>query len=105
MHRSNEQMLLDACQESGAVPRILCKGDDVRTLLAWANSEIGVAVVPQSAIGLVPSNQLVYKRVVEPELTVRKALFWMKNRSLSAAARHFVNMVVEPTGKTERFGE
>ena len=101
VHRSNAPMILASCRDHGVEPRIMCKGDDVRTLLAWADSRLGVAVVARSAMELAPSDQLTYKRIIGVDLKVQKALFWMKNRALSAAARHFVELIMEPAEKAK----
>ncbi len=101
VHRNNEQMILEVCRQCGVEPRIMCKGDDVRTLLAWANSRLGVAIVGRSAMELVPSDQLAYKHIAGVDLQVQKALFWMKKRALSAAARHFVELIMEPEEKVK----
>ena len=64
-------------------------------------SRLGVAVVARSAMELAPSDQLTYKRIIGVDLKVQKALFWMKNRALSAAARHFVELIMEPAEKAK----
>ncbi|MDR3565972.1 MAG: LysR family transcriptional regulator [Negativicutes bacterium] len=91
LHRSNEMMIIDCCQSIGFEPNILCQGDDVRSLLVLANEGIGLAVVPKSALGLVPSSNIKYKEIVDPPLEIKKAVIWMRQRYLSATAKHFIN--------------
>lgn len=93
LHRSNERMIVECCQKNDFEPQILCKGDDVRSLLVWADAGLGLAIVPKSAVGLVPSNNLVYKEIIEPSLEIKKSIIWLKNRYLSAATRNFLEMV------------
>jgi DNA-binding transcriptional LysR family regulator len=95
LHRSNELMILEACHQVGFVPQILCKGDDVRTLLVLANEGFGLAIVPKSALGLVPSHGLKYKEIIASQLAIKKSIVWLRQRHLSAAAKHFLNMMLE----------
>ncbi len=90
IHRSNEALISDICRKNGFQPTILCRGDDVRSLLVWADAGIGVAIVPKSAVGLVPSNHLQYCEIAEPALCIRKAIIWYRNRYLSTVARNFL---------------
>jgi len=91
LHRSNEAMVVECCHRLGWEPNILCKGDDVRSLLVWANEGIGLAIVPKSALGLVPSHTLKYKEIIDSLLEIKKAVIWMRQRHLSATAKHFLN--------------
>jgi DNA-binding transcriptional LysR family regulator len=95
LHRSNELMILESCHQVGFEPQILCKGDDVRTLLVLASEGFGLAVVPKSALGLVPSHGLSYKEIIESPLAIKKSIVWLRQRHLSAAAKHFLNMMLE----------
>ena len=94
LHRSNETMIREVCQKNGFEPQILCTGDDVRSLLVWANEGFGLAIVPKSALGLVPSHCLRYKAIIDSPLEVKKSVVWMRNRYLSAVAKHFLDRVL-----------
>jgi len=94
VHRSNEHMIVECCQKNGFEPQILCRGDDVRSLLVWADAGLGLAIVAKSAVGLVPSNNLVYKEIIESSLEIRKAIIWLRNRYLSATTRNFLEMIL-----------
>lgn len=93
VHRSNEAMISECCQRYGFEPNIFCKGDDVRSLLVLANEGIGLAIVPKSALGLVPGNNIKYKEIVDSPLKIKKAVVWLRQRYLSAAAKQFINML------------
>ncbi len=90
IHRSNENLLNEACRKFGFQPNILCRGDDVRSLLAWADAGIGVAIVLKSAISLVPSSQLTYQEIADPALSIKMAIIWPRKRQQSAVARNFL---------------
>ena len=90
IHRSNEAMISEICRKNGFQPFILCRGDDVRSLLAWADAGLGVAIVLKSATGLVPSNHLTFQEIADPALSIKKAIIWNRNRYLSSVARNFL---------------
>lgn len=99
VHRSNETMINEVCHKFGFQPNILCRGDDVRSLLAWAEAGIGVAIVLKSAIGLVPSHQLTHQEIAHPALSIKMAIIWYRKRHLSAVASNFLAglLVTRPT--------
>jgi LysR family transcriptional regulator, salicylic acid-responsive activator of bsdBCD len=91
VHRSNEMLIADCCQRAGFQPKIICKGDDVRSLLVLADEGIGLAIVPKSALGLVPGNNIIYREIRDSSLEIKKAIIWVRQRFLSAAAKHFID--------------
>lgn len=91
LHRSNVAMITECCRKTGFDPEIFCTGDDIRSLLVWANEGMGLALVPKSAIGLVPSHNLRYIEIIDSPLEIKKAVIWLRQRCLSAPARHFIN--------------
>lgn len=98
VHRRYEKMILEACYKAGFEPRILCKIEDTSSLLLWADTGMGVAIVPKDWINLVPNTNLKYKVIDEPSLVTRTAILWMKNRHLSSAARNFIETFNEYKG-------
>lgn len=95
--RSNESLLKKCCREVGMEPNILCLGDDVRSLLVLANEGIGIALVPQSALGLVPCHQLGYRKISDNSLAVKKVVIWLKQRYLSTATKLFLEALLAST--------
>ena len=94
LHRSNEAMIIECCQRAGFQPNIICKGDDVRSLLVLANEEIGLAIVPKSALGLVPGNNIMYREFADTPLEIKKAAVWLRQRFLSTTAKHFIDTML-----------
>jgi len=90
MHRRYEKMIVEACQQEGFEPRILAKIDDTRAILLWANTGMGVAIVPKDWLGLISSTNLKYREIDEATLFTRTAIAWKKNKYLSALAKHFL---------------
>jgi len=87
------EALLNYYREVGLEPKILCRHTDVRSMLAWAVAGLGIAIVPKSATNFIPSNNLIFKEIIEPPFRTKPAaVIWMRNRYLSAAARHFIDI-------------
>ncbi len=92
IHRKFETMITEHCEQTGFKPYFLCKSDDVMPILAWADADVGIAVVPRAAIDLIPNTNLIFKTIVNPCIETTAAVIWMRNRYLSAAARHFLTL-------------
>lgn len=92
IHRRHEKLVLECCRAAGFEPNILCKSDDVRSTLTWASANIGVAIVPRSAIDNIPGMNLIHREIMEPALETRAAIIWVRNRHSSSAAKHFLEM-------------
>lgn len=88
--RRFENVIVNAFENEGIKPKIICRGDDVRSILLWASTGIGVAIVPKAAIGLIPNSNLKYREVNLTSVETQTVIIWMKNRYLSSAARHFL---------------
>jgi len=90
IHRRYEKMILDAFHKAGFEPRILCKIEDTSSLLLWADTGMGIAILPRDWINLVANTNLKYVEIDEPSLITRNAILWIKNRHLSSAVRSFI---------------
>lgn len=88
--RRFENLITKACELVGFQPKIVCRGDDARSILLWASTGIGVAIIPKAAIGLIPNINLKYKEISEQSLETQTAIIWMKNRYISSPTRHFL---------------
>jgi DNA-binding transcriptional LysR family regulator len=92
VHRRYERMILNACLKAGFEPGILCKIDDTKSILTWAHTGMGIAIIPGDWIDLTPGIILKYRAIDELSLKTRTVIIWLKNRRLSPAARHFVEI-------------
>lgn len=90
VHNRYEKMIVEACERCGFEPRILGKIDDTRSILIWAGTGMGIAILQRDWIDLVPNINLKFKEINEPNLATRTAIVWIKNRYLSSIARHFL---------------
>ena len=68
-----------------------CRNDDARTTLLWAETVLGYAVVPASAISPASRPQLQTKAIDEPRLRTQLAVITPKHRYLSSIARQFID--------------
>ncbi len=50
VYRRWEKIFRMQCEQEGIVPEIFCTNDDARTALQMARSDLGIALVPQSAL-------------------------------------------------------
>ena len=85
-----EKLIIGACQQAGFIPRVLCEGEDSRSLLQWASSGMGVAVVPKSAGELLFLDNVVIKEIESASLNTKTLITWTRNRTLSGAAQRFI---------------
>lgn len=88
--RRFEAGIVKACYQENFEPKIICRGDDVRSILLWASTGIGIAIVPKTAIGLFLNTNLNYKEIRLESIETQTAVIWMKGRYLSSVARHFL---------------
>lgn len=90
VQRRNEKIITELCLKAGYKPRIICRSNDVRTILLWASTGLGTAIVPRNCVNLIPHTNLNYKELAEPSLMTGTAVIWPKERYISSAARHFL---------------
>ncbi len=80
------------CKNLGFQPQILCRSNDVRTILHWAETSMGIAIVPENCLPFVTNTRLVHRRLDEPSLSVGTAVIWRKNSYRAACVRHFLEL-------------
>jgi LysR family transcriptional regulator, salicylic acid-responsive activator of bsdBCD len=95
MHNRYTANIKEACRKAGFEPNIICRIDDTRFMLNWANTGMGIVIIPRDMIGLVPDAKLFYREIKEESLVTRTVIIWLKNRYLSAPARHFLELFKE----------
>lgn len=95
IHRRMESLIFQSCIQTGFEPAIICKGDDVRSLLAWADHGVGIAIIPRSAAELVPTAHLDIYEIVNPRIELPQTVIWRKQGYISAQARGFLQKITE----------
>jgi len=95
LHLKLKKTIIDACDKLDFTPNIFCESDDARSMLSWANTGMGIAIVPKSAIALAANNDLLYKEIINPNLITKTFVVWMNNHYITSATRHFLEMFDE----------
>ena len=81
------------CAAAGFKPNIVCLCNGIIMNILWAKKGIGLALVPKSTECLVTDSTIIYKTIIEPTLSTQTAIVWSKNRRLSAASKHFLDLL------------
>lgn len=95
LYRRFENLITTSFNNVCIEPNIFCKNDDARTALMWANSGLGVAIMPKSALNIISTDKLVFKEINEKELNTQIAAIWIKERFLSSIAQNFLKVFKE----------
>ena len=81
-----------ACENLGFDPKIICVSDSVVQDLLMVKMNLGAAMIPVSSKRLLTDGDLVYKRIVDPEMTTHTVVAWRRNLRLSTAAKNFIDL-------------
>jgi len=92
VQRRYEKDIFSAFNALGVKPRILCKSNDVRTILSWANSGLGIALVPSDCRFLLPVSNLHYINLKDSFLNVGTVIIWSNKHYLKTIAKHFIEL-------------
>ena len=90
-----QSLFLTNAKKAGFVPQVLCVSDSIVQDLLLAKMGMGAAVVPISSKTLLTDGDLIYKKLIEPEITTHTVVAWLKNRTLSQSAAHFITLFRE----------
>jgi LysR family transcriptional regulator, salicylic acid-responsive activator of bsdBCD len=89
VHRRYEQIIREAFLKRGLEPRILCKIEDTKSILVYARTGIGIAIIPRDWVNAIPGLNLDFREIEEPSLETGTSIIWM-DEHLSPAGRHFL---------------
>lgn len=95
IYRRFEPLITAAFENNGMKPDILCKNDDARTSILWADAGLGVSITPRSAILIMKETSVEHRIIAEPSFETRLAAVYKKGGYLSAAAREFLRIFQE----------
>lgn len=90
IYRRFDQLFHDTCEAYNFTPTIVCRNDDARTTVLWADSGLGMAVIPESAFALAEHGHIHTKRIAESRLYTRLAAIWPKGKYISTLAEKFI---------------
>lgn len=83
------------CRKLGFEPNVICVSDSIVQDLLLAKMGMGMAVLPVSSKTLLTDGNLVYKRLIDPEMSTHTVIAWLKNRTLSSASEHLLGLFRE----------
>ena len=92
-HRQDR--ILSYFQSKNINANIICLHDDVRSMLSLTDTGLGVSIVPKAVTDFKAYNNIIYKKIVTPSITVSANVIWMKNRYLSTISERFLKMILE----------
>lgn len=84
------------CKQAGFAPTLISVSDSVVLDVLSVRAGLGMALLPSSAKSLMGDDgALTVKRLTEPEILTHTVVSWLKNRTLSAGASHFIELLKE----------
>lgn len=83
------------CQKIGFAPNIICVSDSFIQNLMMVKMNLGIAMIPISSKKILTDGDLLYKKIIEPEMSTHTVISWRKDQTLSTACRNFLNMFKE----------
>jgi LysR family transcriptional regulator, hydrogen peroxide-inducible genes activator len=85
--------VLSFCHRAGLEPRVVCRGEQIVTLLAMVAAGQGVSIVPEMAAVADAAKACVYRPLGKPAPTRTLCAVWHKQRYRPASLREFVEVV------------
>jgi LysR family hydrogen peroxide-inducible transcriptional activator len=95
MHCFGDQVL-SLCHRGGLEPRVVCRGEQIVTLLAMVAAGQGISVVPEMAATADTGKQCVYRPLGKPVPTRTLCAVWHKQRFRPPSLRAFVDVARRP---------
>jgi LysR family hydrogen peroxide-inducible transcriptional activator len=92
MHCLGDQVL-SFCRRGGVEPKVVCRGEQIVTLLAMVGAGQGVSVVPEMAATGDTSPHRVYRPLGKPAPTRTLCAVWHKQRYRPPSVRAFVDVL------------
>ncbi len=92
MHCFGDQVL-SLCRRGGVEPQVVCRGEQIVTLLAMVGAGVGVSVVPEMAAAGDTSPQRVFRPLGKPAPTRTLCAVWHKQRYRPPSVRAFVDIL------------
>ena len=91
LHRFDD-LVQRTFKENKLTPRILCHNTDIITSITWAESGLGIALMPYTSALLANKFNVLSKKVVDPVISSKTYLIWDKKRKLSPAAKYLISL-------------
>jgi DNA-binding transcriptional LysR family regulator len=85
--------VLSFCRRGGLEPRVVCRGEQIATLLAMVATGEGVSVVPEMAATADATKSCAYRPLGKPAPMRTLAAVWHKQRYRPESLRAFIDVV------------
>ncbi|AEE14554.1 transcriptional regulator, LysR family [Thermodesulfobium narugense DSM 14796] len=93
IHRRYEEIIMNAFSKHNIIPNILCKGEDVRSIIAWAELGIGIAMVPKPPANIFKPKDMKMSEINSKMLETKTVVIWLKNIYLSSVVKNFIRLI------------
>ena len=90
-----QSVFIANCRKLGFGPNIVCVSDSIVQDLLLAKMGMGMALLPVSSKTLLTDGNLIYKKLIEPEMSTHTVIAWLKNRTLSSSSEHLIRLFRE----------
>ena len=90
-----QSVFIANCRKLGFEPHIICVSDSIVQDLLLTKMGVGMALLPVSSKTLLTDGNLIYKKLVEPEMSTHTVIAWLKNRTLSSSSEHLIRLFRE----------
>ena len=90
-----QSVFIANCRKLGFEPNIVCVSDSIVQDLLLAKMGMGMALLPVSSKTLLTDGKLIYKKLIEPEMSTHTVIAWLKNRTLSSSSEHLIRLFRE----------
>ena len=87
-----KSIFISNCKRVGFEPKIFCVSDSFLQGLLMVKMGLGIAMFPMSSQTLLSDGDLIYKRLIEPEMTTHTVVAWLKDQRLSSACKNFLEL-------------
>ncbi|MNH99174.1 HTH-type transcriptional regulator CynR [compost metagenome] len=89
------QSIIDQFTERGLHPNVVGECSDIVTLLEWISSGDGTTIMPESILKLHRGYEIQSFAIADSQLRFATGLIWLKDRYLTKAAQHFIELMKE----------
>ena len=87
-----KSILITHCRRLGFEPKIICVSDSIVQNLLLVKMNLGIAMAPMSSQALLTDGNLIYKRLIDPEMTTHTVVAWLKNQTLSTSCMNLIEL-------------
>lgn len=92
---SLNEVILNACQQQGFTPHIVCRSSQWNLLADMVYQRMGIALLPKYYTDMLEPKKFTAVELVEPQLRWHLAMAWKKNKVPSPALQQWLQIIVK----------